>query len=85
MTRCPSHRIMIGELPIGSALIVGAIIWLLHWEHLPLNVCMLVLLGIMRAVIGGIFMNISLHLAKATPIPGDSPKTASTRARISIV
>ena len=65
---------MIGELLIGSALIVGAIIWLLHWEHMPLNVCMLVLLGIMRAAIGDIFMNINLHLANGDAHPWRFPK-----------
>ena len=74
MTRCRSHRIMIGELLIGSALIVGAIIGLFHWEHMPLNVCMLVLLGIMRAAIGGIFMNINLHLANSDAHPWRFPK-----------
>lgn len=52
---------------IGSALIVGAIIWRFHWEHMPMHVCMLVLLDIRRAAIGGIFLNINLHLANGGP------------------
>ena len=41
---------------------------------MPLNVCMLVLLRIMLAAIGGIFINVNLHLANGDAHPWRFPK-----------
>lgn len=68
------YLIMFGELLIGIALIAGALIWLFRWERLPLNVRTLVLLGIILAAIGGIFMNINFHLANGDAHPWLLPK-----------
>jgi len=61
------YLIEIGELLVGIALIVAALIWLLRWEKLPSAGRVAVLLVTVFASLGGIFMAANFHLANGAP------------------
>ncbi|MEP6987490.1 MAG: hypothetical protein ABI970_17935, partial [Chloroflexota bacterium] len=69
------YVIMISELLAGVALIGGALLWLFRWGRLPLNVRKLVLLVIIIAGLGSIFLLINLHLANGSAHPWVLPKS----------
>jgi hypothetical protein len=64
-----AYAIEIGELLVGVALIVAALVWLLRWERLPDNGRLAVLAATALASIGGIFMAVNFHLANAAAHP----------------
>ncbi len=68
------YLIEIGEMLIGVALVVAAIVWLLRWERLPGGARATVLLVTALAAFAGIFMNVNFHLANASAHPWFVPK-----------
>lgn len=66
--------VLVAEILIGVALIVGAIVWLARWSRLPATTRQ-VLVGIVTiAAIGAIILNVSFHLANGAPHPWLIPK-----------
>jgi thiosulfate dehydrogenase (quinone) large subunit len=63
------YLIEIGELLVGVALIVAALVWLFRWERLPINGRLAVLATTALASLAAIFMAINFHLANAAPHP----------------
>ena len=63
------YLIEIGELVVGVALIVAALVWLFRWERLPINGRLAVLAATALASLAAIFMAINFHLANAAPHP----------------
>ena len=69
------YLIEIGELLIGIALVVAALVWLLRWERLPYGGRLTVLATTVLAALGGIFMAVNFHLANGAPHPWLVPKS----------
>ena len=69
------YLIELGELLIGLALIVAALVWLLRWEWLPHRGRLTVLALTVLGSIGGIFMAVNFHLANGAPHPWLIPKS----------
>lgn len=66
--------VLVAEILIGVALMVGAIVWLMWWSRLPAAARPL-LVGVMTfAAIGAILLNVSFHLANGAPHPWLIPK-----------
>jgi thiosulfate dehydrogenase [quinone] large subunit len=68
------YLIEIGELVVGLALVVAAIVWLLRWERLPYSGRVAVLTTTALASLGAIFMAVNFHLANGAPHPWLIPK-----------
>jgi thiosulfate dehydrogenase [quinone] large subunit len=68
------YLIEIGELVVGLALVVAAIVWLLRWERLPYSGRVAVLTTTTLASLGAIFMAVNFHLANGAPHPWLIPK-----------
>src|SRR5581483_5274516 len=63
------YLIEIGELVIGIALLVAAVVWLFRWERLP-NIGRVAVLAVTAlASLGAIFMAVNFHLANGAPHP----------------
>ncbi len=69
------YLIEIGELLVGAALIVAALVWLLRWQQLPQGGRLAVLATIVLASLGSIFMAVNFHLANGAPHPWLIPKS----------
>jgi len=69
------YLIEIGELLVGLALIVAALVWLARWERLPDRGRLAVLATTIVASLGGIFMAVNFHLANGAPHPWLIPKS----------
>jgi len=68
------YLIEIGELVIGIALLVAAVVWLFRWERLP-NIGRVAVLAVTAlASLGAIFMAVNFHLANGAPHPYLIPK-----------
>ncbi len=63
------YLIEIGELVVGLALVVAALVWLLRWERLPYSGRVAVLVATALASVGAIFMAVNFHLANGAPHP----------------
>ena len=63
------YLIEIGELLIGIALIVAAVVWLSRWERLPDGGKAIVLAATALASLGAIFMAVNFHLANGASHP----------------
>lgn len=61
--------IMLGELAVGAALIVTAVLWLFRWERLPYRGKVALLAVGLLASVGAILMNVSFHLANGSSHP----------------
>jgi hypothetical protein len=68
------YLIEIGELAVGLALIVAAIVWLTRWERLSDGGRIAVLAATVLASLGGIFMALNFHLANGAAHPWLIPK-----------
>ena len=68
------YLIEIGELLVGLALIVAAIVWLARWERLSDGGRIAILAATVLASLGGIFMAINFHLANGAAHPWLIPK-----------
>lgn len=68
------YLIEIGELLIGIALIVAALVWLFHWDKLPRRGRIAVLLVTVLASFAGIFMAVNFHFANGAPHAWAIPK-----------
>jgi hypothetical protein len=68
------YLIEIGELLVGVALIVAALIWLTRWERLPDAGRLGVLATTVLASLVAIFMAVNFHLANGAPHPWMIPK-----------
>jgi thiosulfate dehydrogenase [quinone] large subunit len=68
------YLIEIGELAVGLALIVAAIVWLARWERLSDGGRIAVLAATVLASLGGIFMALNFHLANGAAHPWFIPK-----------
>ena len=68
------YVIEIGELVVGLALIVAALVWLARWERLPDGGRVAVLATTALAALGGVFMAVNFHLANGAPHPWLIPK-----------
>jgi hypothetical protein len=69
------YLIEIGELVVGLALIVAALVWLLRWERLPDGGRVAILATTVLASLGGIFMAVNFHLANGAPHPWLIPQS----------
>lgn len=63
------YLIEIGELLIGLALIVAALVWLFRWERLPEAGRLAILATTAIASFVAIFMAVNFHLANGAPHP----------------
>jgi len=63
------YLIEIGELAVGLALIVAALVWFARWERLTDGGRVAVLATTVLASLGGIFMAVNFHLANGAPHP----------------
>ena len=61
--------IEVGELLIGAAFIVAAIVLLWRWRRLSYRQALTVLWAVALASLGAIFMNVNFHLANGSPHP----------------
>lgn len=61
--------IILGELAVGAALIVAAGLWAFRWEALGAGGRIAVLAATSAGALGGIFMNVSFHLANGSAHP----------------
>ncbi len=68
------YLIEIGELLIGLALIVAALVWIFRWERVPERGRSYLLLATALAALAGIFMNANFHLANGSAHPWLIPK-----------
>ena len=69
------YLIEIGELLIGVALIVAAVVWMLRWQRLPNGGRVAVLATTALASLGAIFMAVNFHLANGAPHPWLIPRS----------
>ena len=63
------YLIEIGELLVGLALIVAALVWLFSWERLPEAGRLAILATTAIASFGAIFMAVNFHLANGASHP----------------
>ena len=63
------YLIEIGELLVGIALVVAALVWLLRWERLPKGGRLTILATTAIASLVAIFMAVNFHLANGAPHP----------------
>ena len=63
------YLIEIGELLVGLALIVAALVWLFRWERLPEAGRLAILATTAIASFVAIFMAVNFHLANGAPHP----------------
>lgn len=68
------YLIEIGELVVGLALIVAALVWLTRWERLGAGGRVGVLATTVLASLVAIFMAVNFHLANGAPHPWLIPK-----------
>lgn len=68
------YLIELGELAIGVALIVAALVWVFRWEQLSLRGHAYVYWTIALASFAAVFMAINFHLANGAPHPWLIPK-----------
>src|SRR6266536_5692109 len=68
------YLIEIGELVVGLALVVAALIWLLRWDRLSYSSRVAVLATTVLASLVAIFMAVNFHLANGAPHPWLIPK-----------
>jgi hypothetical protein len=61
--------IMLGELAVGVALIVAAVVWFLRWERLSYRGKLTLLAVAVVASVGAILMNLNFHLANGSAHP----------------
>jgi hypothetical protein len=69
------YLIEIGELLVGLALVVAALVWLLRWERLPEAGRLAVLATTAIASFVAIFMAANFHLANGAPHPWLIPQS----------
>ena len=69
------YLIEIGELLVGVALIVAALLWLFRWERLPDTGRLAILTATILAALGATFMAINFHLANGGSHPWLIPKS----------
>ena len=71
--------IEVGEIIVGLALIVAAIVWLTRWSSLSDRWRIAILWTVMPAALGATFMAINFHLANDGNHPWLIPADGSTR------
>jgi hypothetical protein len=63
------YLIEIGELLVGLALVVAALLWLFRWERLPEAGRLAILATTAIASLAAVFMAVNFHLANGAPHP----------------
>lgn len=63
------YLIIVGEFLTGIALIGAALLWLFRWRRLSMGAREVVLLLTLLGAIGGIFLNVNLHLLNGDAHP----------------
>ncbi|OGO09298.1 MAG: hypothetical protein A2Y61_06365 [Chloroflexi bacterium RBG_13_60_13] len=63
------YLLEISELLVGVALIGGAVVWLLVWKRVSIQLRAVTLALITFSSLAGVFMNINFHLANGSSHP----------------
>ena len=66
--------IILGEVAVGSALVVAAVLWAFRWERLGSGARTVVLAATAAAALVGVFMNVNFHLANGSAHPWLIPR-----------